>query len=279
MAGTRAFNLALVQMYVEPGAKSRNLDHACELISRAASSGAEIILLPEALTTGWTDPSAASAADAIPNGESCRILSDAAQSHGVHLCAGIIERQNQNLFNAAVVIDPEGNVILRHRKIYELEIAHGMYALGDGLSVAETRFGRIGVMVCADGFAPGQCVARSLALMGADIILSPCAWAVPADHNNVREPYGQLWMDNYGPVARDFRIWIAGASNVGPIRQGEWAGRKCIGSSLVVGPNGQKVLQGPYGENAEEILLVTIKPEQRPARGTGWEKMLARTVS
>src|SRR6185436_2509819 len=94
-------------------------------------------------------------------------------------------------------------------EIYELEIAHGIYALGDGLSVAETRFGRIGVMVCADGFAPGQCVARSLALMGADIILSPCAWAVPADHDNVREPYGQLWMDNYGPVARDFRIWIA----------------------------------------------------------------------
>src|SRR5436190_8709393 len=140
MAGTRAFNLAVVQMYVEPGAKSRNLDHACALISRAASSGAEIILLPEALTTGWTDPSTASTADEIPNGESCTILSDAARSHGVHLCAGIVERHDQNLFNTAVVIDPDGNVILRHRKIYELEIAHGIYALGDRLSVVETPF-------------------------------------------------------------------------------------------------------------------------------------------
>lgn len=57
--------------------------------------------------------------------------------------------------------------------------------------------------------------------MGAQIILSPCAWAVPPDHDNVIEPYGQLWLDNYSPVARDFKMWIAGTSNVGVITGGE----------------------------------------------------------
>ena len=110
-------------------------------------------------------------------------------------------------------------------------------------------------MICADGFAPGQSISRTLALMGARTILSPCAWAVPADHDNAREPYGQLWLDNYCPVAREFGVAIAGVSNVGPITAGPWQGRKCIGSSLLIGRDGTEMARGPYGERAETVLL------------------------
>jgi predicted amidohydrolase len=108
--------------------------------------------------------------------------------------------------------------------------------------------------------------------MGARVILSPCAWAVPTDHDNSRTPYGQLWLDSYGPVARDFRLWIAGCSNVGPILRGPWAGRQCIGSSLVVDPCGEVRARGPHGEQAEEILFVGIAPEPAPAQGTQWDE-------
>jgi predicted amidohydrolase len=121
-------------------------------------------------------------------------------------------------------------------------------------------------MICADAFANGQVVSRTLALMGATIILSPCAWAVPADHDNVRTPYGRVWLDNYGPVARDFRIWIAGCSNVGAINDGPWRGRNCIGCSLVIGPNGQPALRGPYGVEAEEILYLDVNADQSTVR-------------
>ena len=140
------------------------------------------------------------------------------------------------------------------------------------MQVAHTTLGTFGVMICADAFARDQMIGRMLGLMGADIILSPCAWAVPADHDNSREPYGQLWRDNYGPVARDFRIWIAGVSNVGWLDDGPWRGRKCIGCSLVVGPDGQEVSSGPYGVDAETILYAEVKLEPRPARGDAWQK-------
>ena len=65
-------------------------------------------------------------------------------------------------------------------------------------------------------------------------------------------------------------MWIAGASNVGIIDGGEWSGRKCIGCSMLVGPDGQEVLQGPYGEDAEDILYVDVELKGRPARGCGW---------
>jgi len=259
------FILAMAQMRVDGGQKRANLDSAVRCVSEAANADAEVVLLPETLSLGWTHPSARTEADAIPDGESCKALRDSAKDHRVFICAGLVERAGDRVFNSAVLIDPAGEVILHHRKINELEIAQDLYAPGDRLAVAHTPLGCIGVMICADAFVPGQVISRALGLMGADIILSPCAWAVPANHDNAREPYGQLWRDSYGPVARDFKLWIAGASNVGAIADGPWQGRKCIGCSLLVGPGGEPVLQGPYGEDAGTILYAEIELQHHRA--------------
>ena len=270
------FNLALVQMLVEGGAKEANLRRAAERIRESAANGAQVVVLPETLTLGWTHPSAKSGADEIPEGHSCSFLREAARRERVYVCAGLVERSGDSAFNAAVLIDPSGGVILHHRKLNELEIGHGSYAQGDRLTVARTPLGTFGVMICSDAFARGQVISRTLGMMGAEIILSPCAWAVAAAHDNATEPYGQLWLDNYCPVARDFRLWIVGVSNVGWINDGPWNGRKCIGCSLVVSPTGAKILSGPYGPEAEVILYATIELRPRPARGDGWERLWTR---
>ena len=248
----------MAQMLVEPGEKQANLARAESWIAEAAGLGAEVVVLPEVLPLGWTHPSARTLADEIPGGESCARLRASAQAHRIFVCAGLVERAGDKLFNAAVLVDPQGRVLIQHRKIHELEIAHDLYARGDRLSVVETSLGWMGVMICADGFAPGQAIGRTLGMMGARFILSPCAWAVPADHDHEREPYGQLWLDNYGPVAREFGLSIVGVSNVGPITAGPWQGRKCIGNSLVVGPDGQELVRGPYGEQAEALLIQEV---------------------
>ena len=260
------FKLALAQIHITPGDRARNLDRALTFIQRAAAAGAQIVLLPEALPFGWMDSSAQSAADEIPSGATCRALADAAHKSGIFVCSGLIERADQKIFNAAVLIDPSGEVILHHRKINELEIAHHLYALGDRLAVTDTPFGKIGLMICADAFIPGQTISRALAFMGAQIILSPCAWAVPPTHDHTATPYGKLWLDNYAPVCRDFHLWIAGCSNVGPIHSGPWQGHHCIGNSLVLSPTGKTELQAPHGPSAEELLLVEITPtpQNRP---------------
>jgi predicted amidohydrolase len=113
-------------------------------------------------------------------------------------------------------------------------------------------------MICADAFAPGQMISRTLASMGASIILSPCAWAVPADHDNRRDPYGRLWLEHYGVVCRDAGIVIAGCSNVGPITAGPWEGRQCIGNSLVLGSKGEVIASGPYGWTADALIRIEV---------------------
>src|SRR6188768_3451844 len=67
-----SFKLAMVQMRVDGGAKDKNLARAEDRIAEAAQNGAEVVLLPEALTLGWTHPSSLTEAEPIPSGESCQ---------------------------------------------------------------------------------------------------------------------------------------------------------------------------------------------------------------
>ena len=272
MRSSPGFTLALLQMRVEGGDRTRNLLHAEALVAEAASRGADLALLPEAMDLGWTHPSCLMEAEPIPEGKTSQWLCELARTYRIYLCSGLVEKAGGQVFNAAVLIDPGGKVLLLHRKINELEIGHPYYGPGDRLGVCRTELGTLGLMICADGFARDRVLSRSLGYMGADIILSPSAWAVPPDHDNSKNPYGETWREAYLPVASEFSIWIAGVSNVGPIIAGPWEGWSCIGSSLVIGPDGREVLRGPYGVEAEALLTVNVTPLPRPARGTGWEK-------
>ena len=267
---SKKFKLALVQMEVRGGDKAWNIRHAVELISEAASNGADVALLPECMDLGWTHPASFKEAEAIPEGQPCQSLIKAAKQNAIYVCAGLTEKCDDKVYNSAVIIDKQGELLCKHRKLNELDIGHEYYAQGDRLNVAETEYGTFGLMICADGFAKDYVLSRSLCYMGADVILSPGAWAVPGDHDNTEEPYGDGWRDSYIPVAREFSTAIFGVSNVGSITEGPSKGKKCIGCSLAIDSSGKEILQGPYGIDSECILYVDVKPFRRAARGTGW---------
>jgi predicted amidohydrolase len=261
------------QMLVQPGQPDRNLARAVEMIRQAATAGCRIVVLPECLDLGWTDPSAARDAAPIPGERSDR-LAAAARASGIFVVAGLTEREGNDVYNAAVVLTPAGELLLRHRKINELDIATSTYATGTDLSVRRTELGMLGVTICADNFPDSLVLAHSVARMGAQLLLSPCAWAVDADHDNLRDPYGQLWLDAYIPLARSYDLTVVGVSNVGWITGGPWQGRKCIGCSLAVGPGGEVIARGPYGDSAEELIVVEVSPRTAIARGTGFADAL-----
>ena len=266
----RNYKMAMAQMMVEAGKLDANLDRATERIIEAAAKGAKIVLLPEVMDLGWTDPSAKTLAYEIPDGKTCKRLRDAAKKNSVYVCAGIVERYKDKIYNAAVIIDPSGQVILTHRKLNELDIAHDLYDQGDKLNVVHTPLGTLGLYICADATARGNVLSDALGYMGADIILSPSAWAVPPDFDNDATPYGDTWRKVYEPVSRKFDLWVVGVSNVGKVEAGPWKDWNCIGSSLVYAPGGKEILQAPFGENADTIIYVDIRLTDRPARGTKW---------
>src|SRR5688572_22966297 len=108
----REFALALAQIRIEPGQKARNIAEAVRTIDSARElQRAEMVLLPEALPLGWTHSTARKEAEVIPEGEWCRALSAAARRNKVWVCSGAIERDADRIFNSAVLINAEGEIV------------------------------------------------------------------------------------------------------------------------------------------------------------------------
>lgn len=269
----RAIRIGLGQMLVEGGQPSANLARAAAMIARAAEAGCDLVVLPECLDLGWTDPSARHLGEPIP-GPHFGALAEAARARGIHVAAGLVERAGGRRYNAAVLIDPAGELRLLHRKINELDIANDLYSIGDRLGVAETALGTVGLSICADNFANSLAIGHTLARMGAQLIVAPSAWAVEADHDNAREPYGATWQAPFTELSRLYDIAVVGVSGVGWLTAGPWAGRKLIGCSLAVGAGGQVLAQGPYGEAAAGLIMVEVAIRPPVGRGTQIARVL-----
>ena len=201
----------MAQILVEGGRPQLNLDRAVNAIAEAADKGCPLIVLPECLDLGWTHPLAYDCAQPIP-GAHVERLSAAARNHHIHVAAGLVERAGERLYNSAVLLSPSGQVLLHHRKINELDVGLTMYSVGDRLGVADTELGVLGLNICADNFDTSLCIAHLQARMGAQLILSPSAWAVDADHDNARQPYGDLWRNSYGQLTRLYDLTVIGGS-------------------------------------------------------------------
>jgi predicted amidohydrolase len=261
------------QMRVEGGAPDANLDRAVEMIRKAAAARCDVVVLPECLDLGWTWPEARALAAPIPGDRSNRLAANA-KKHGIWVAAGLTERDTDKVYNSAVLVSSDGELIAKHRKINELAIAHDLYDVGDRLTAVASPFGRLGVTICADNFPESLVFGHALARMGVQILLSPCAWAVDADHDNTKDPYGQLWMTAYGRLASLYDMNVIGVSSVGWLTGGPWKGRKCIGNSMGVGPGGKVLAVAPYGVDAECLTVVEISAAQPIAQGAGFADVL-----
>lgn len=269
-----SYKLGMGQLLVEGGKLDENLERARTMVRRAAEAGCQIVVLPECLDLGWTDPSARECAAPIP-GRQSDALCRAARESRIHVVGGITERDGARIYNAALLISGDGEILFKHRKINILGIAQDLYSIGDRLGVAETALGTLGLTICADNFPTSLVFSHSLARMGAQLIVSPSAWAVDADHDNGKDPYGGMWKDAYTTIARLYDVTVVGVSNVGWMTGGPWQGRKCIGCSMAVGPSGV-IAQASYGEDAEELVVVPITVTERTVKGTSLAGMLAR---
>lgn len=125
-------------------------------------------------------------------------------------------------------------------------------------------------MICADAIAQDHVLDWALGYMGTDIILlMPSAWAIPPDHDRQKEPYGKAWRQAYQPVARELATWMVAGSTVGVIEAVPGTGWKRMGGSLVVNSEGRPVLQDPYGDQADTLLLYEggSRAPSRPRNG------------
>ena len=141
------------------------------LIADAARHKADLVVLPETLTYYGLGKTYPECAEPVP-GPSTAYFGDLAKQHDLYIVAALIERDRHLIYNVAVLIAPNGRVAGKYRKVAlpRGEVEKGV-APGHDYPVFQTRFGKVGMMVCYDGFFPE--VARELSNGGAEVIAWP----------------------------------------------------------------------------------------------------------
>jgi predicted amidohydrolase len=141
------------------------------LIAEAARQKADLVVLGETLTYPGLGKKYHEVAEPVP-GPSTEYFGRLAKEHNLYIVPGLLERDGHLVYNVAVLIGPDGNVVGKYRKVClpRSEVEGGL-APGSDYPVFDTRFGKVGMMVCYDGFFPE--VARELANRGAEVIAWP----------------------------------------------------------------------------------------------------------
>ncbi|MFP6765857.1 MAG: carbon-nitrogen hydrolase family protein [Planctomycetaceae bacterium] len=168
----RIVRLATIHHRPQSGStRQEKCEQFAPLIATAAARQADLVVLPETLTYYGTQGTYADSAEPVP-GPSSAYFGQLAKKHDLYIVAGLIERDKHLIYNVAALIGPDGKLVGKYRKVTlpRGEIEGGLMP-GSDYPVFETRFGKVGMMICYDGFFPE--VARELSQRGAEVIAWP----------------------------------------------------------------------------------------------------------
>jgi predicted amidohydrolase len=168
---TRKVRLATVQYMPTGKSPRRNCEEYAPMVAEASRQQADLIVLGETVPYVRTKLSPAECAEPVP-GPTTDYFGGLAKKNAIHIVLSLYEREGHLVYNTAVLLSPEGKLLGRYRKVClpHGEVEKGV-APGADYPVFDTKFGKVGLMICYDGFYPE--VARALTANGAEVIAWP----------------------------------------------------------------------------------------------------------
>jgi len=261
--------------------KQANLQKAIEKIKEAAAKGAQIVCLQELFTSLYfcdvEDYDNFNLAEAIP-GPSTEALEKIAKEKGVVIIASLFEKRTQGLYhNTTAVIDADGSFLGKYRKMHIPDdpayYEKFYFTPGDlGYKVFNTRFARIGVLICWDQWYPEA--ARITALMGAEILFYPTAigWATSQDEATNTEQFN-AWQTIQRSHSVANGIHVVSVNRVGYEQEGRM---KFWGGSFIANPFGSIIYKASH-EN-EEVHVEELDLEKTDRYRTHWPFLRDRRI-
>ena len=273
-------NVGLVQMGCTADAKE-NVSKAIASIRNAAAQGAQIVCLQELFTSLYFCDVEAyenfELAEAIP-GATTDLLSTVAKETGVVIIASLFEKRTQGLYhNTTAVIDADGTYLGKYRKMHIPDdpayFEKFYFTPGDlGYKVFETKFAKIGVLICWDQWYPEA--SRLTSLMGAEILFFPTAigWATSQDEATNTEQYN-AWQTIQRSHAIANGVHVVSVNRVGFEQD---AAMKFWGGSFVSNPFG--TLLSKASHDNEEVVVTEIDLDKTDSYRTHWPFLRDRRI-
>jgi N-carbamoylputrescine amidase len=266
--------LGLLQTSCSPDPKV-NLKKTVRLIEEAAGEGAQIICTQELFLSQYfcqsEDHANFKLAEPIP-GPSTETLRKLARKHKAVIIASLFEKRASGVYhNTAAIIDADGSLLGLYRKMHipddPLYYEKFYFTPGDlGFRAWDTRYGRIGVLICWDQWYPEG--ARLTALQGAEILFYPTAigW-----HPSEKAEYGADQHSAWETIQRSHSVangcYVVAVNRVGHENPAGGEGIEFWGQSFVSGTSGQ--LLAKAGQK-EEVLVVPVDLAKVDVTRTHW---------
>jgi predicted amidohydrolase len=248
--------IAVQQLAPVIGDLDANAELSIAALREAAAAGADVVVLPELVTSGYLFDSAEEcAAAAIPADDAVlRAWAEVAEAAGMVVVGGFCEAGDDgNTYNSAVVIDETGAERAVYRKLHLWDGEKRLFTPGaQAPPVVETRVGNVAVVICYDLEVPE--LTRGVALRGADLLAVPTNWPLVPRPDGERPPEAVIAM----ATARINRMAIACADRLGTERGLEWTG-----GSSIVGIDGWVAAEQPaIGLALADVDLTTASDKQ-----------------
>ncbi len=243
----REITVAVVQMNTQLGEPEANLAKMSDFVRKISSEQkVDIIVFPELATTGYEcGVRFTQLAQRVP-GPSTNLIAQRANEHGVHVAFGMAskERVESILFNSAVLVGPEGDLVAQYRKVHLKGEEQMLFRSGFRLEVAETAAGVLGLQLGWDVFFPEGI--RALCLDGAEVILVCAAW----ESSRAAE-----WRTFIAARAAENACFICAANRVG-----EEPATTFAGESMIIGPRGGVIVD--LDETTEGYIVARLNLEE-----------------
>lgn len=221
-----------VQFDCRLGELARNAEFIAEEVAAAAdTTGARLVVFPEAALTGYVFESEAEALDGAveAEGPETKLVAGACRASGAWAVVGAVERDAGRVFNSAFLVGP-GGIVGRYRKVHTLCLGVDRFAArGEGFRVWELPIGRVGLNICYDGTFPES--SRTLKLLGAQLVVLPTNWP-------------RLDMKRAQTTMRAYENHV---NYLAVNRVGEERGTVFPGGSMAVDPLGKIIAEGGDG--------------------------------
>jgi predicted amidohydrolase len=248
-------NLALAQINTRLGDVEANLEKHLDFIRQARSAGADLLVFPELSLTGYVLQDLASSVAHRPDADDpiFRPLLEASQ--GLDLVVGFVDEDERHRFFIAGAYLARGQVLHVHHKVYlptyGLFDEGRFFAWGDAIRAFDTRFGRMGLLICEDFWHASP--PYLLWLDGADLLLLTSA-SPGRGLSQAPELESAHWVEHINQAyASLFTAFVAHANRVG-----YEDGLNFWGGSTVFDPDGNLLAKGPYHEEALTLVEVDL---------------------
>jgi hypothetical protein len=145
----RTLKIAAVQMDATPAPVADRLARAADLVAEAASAGAQLIVLPEVFNTGYEYADSNYVLAETMDGVTVSWMKAQAAQHDIHLAGTLLLLDGSHVYNAMLLFAPDGR-LWRYNKNYPWAWERAYFREGQGITVADTQLGKLGMMICWD---------------------------------------------------------------------------------------------------------------------------------